>query len=301
MPFTRREFLIATGLCACQSACALHSHSHATSARRDSLVGFSLLDVEETRVLRIGPVTGAPVLLLHELPGMTPDDIDLARKLATDGLNVYLPLLFGDIGQDSVPAGYSQSCRRDFVCTKKSRHSPVLERIDKISQWISTDTRRPLGIIGMCLTGIFPLALLRVGVDAAVLCQPTVPFAPLPPFFRPLFGQTEDLGLGEGDMKRAKSRDVPFLTTRYATDKLCPPGRIEKLVKEFGPRVASVEVVGRKGHSVLASSFDQDAYTDAVTYLRVRLGVLSGPQRMKVARFDGQPCVLTAEGKWQTV
>lgn len=262
-------------------------------------MGFSRLDVEGARVLRIGPVTGSPVLVLHELPGMTPDDMELARKLATDGFNVYLPLLFGEVGQDSVLAGYAQSCQRDFVCTKKSRHSPVLERIDKISQWISTDTGRPLGIIGMCLTGIFPLALLRRGVDAAVLCQPTVPFTGLP-FFRPIFSQKEDLGLGEVDMKRAKDFDVPFLTTRYATDKLCPPDRIRRLAKEFGPRVASVEVVGRTGHSVLASSFDQDAYTDAVTYLRVRLGVLTGPQRMKAARVDGQPCVMTAEGKWQT-
>lgn len=300
MPFTRREFVIvATGLSTVQSACAQHSHSTSTSPRRDSLVGFSLLDVLGRRVLRIGPVTGAPVLLLHELPGMTPDDMELARKLAKDEFNVYLPLLFGDVGQDSVIAGYSQSCQRDFVCTKKSRHSPVLERIDELSSWISSDTKRPLGIIGMCLTGIFPLALLRAGVDAAVTCQPTVPFTPLP-FFRPILSQKEDLGLGDVDMKRAKSVDVPFLTTRYEKDGLCPPKRIEALAKEFRTRVASIEVKG-KGHSVLASSFDPDAYTDAVTYLRVRLGVLKGPQSMKVARVDGKPCVISAEGKWQQV
>jgi dienelactone hydrolase len=38
--------------------------------------------------------TGPAVVLLHELPGMIPECVDLGRRIAEAGFTVYMPLLF---------------------------------------------------------------------------------------------------------------------------------------------------------------------------------------------------------------
>jgi hypothetical protein len=43
---------------------------------------------------------GPDVLLMHELPGMTPQFINLARTVADAGFTVHLPLFFGEPGQE---------------------------------------------------------------------------------------------------------------------------------------------------------------------------------------------------------
>lgn len=45
-----------------------------------------------------------PVLLLHELPGLSDKTLDYAITLADDFM-VYVPLLFGDLYQDNSAAG----------------------------------------------------------------------------------------------------------------------------------------------------------------------------------------------------
>ena len=39
--------------------------------------------------------TGPAVVLIHELPGMVPECVELGRKSAAEGYTVYMPLLFG--------------------------------------------------------------------------------------------------------------------------------------------------------------------------------------------------------------
>jgi len=55
------------------------------------------------RVYRKG--AGADVLLMHELPGMTPQFIGLARTLADAGFTVHLPLFVNVASVRSVVAG----------------------------------------------------------------------------------------------------------------------------------------------------------------------------------------------------
>jgi dienelactone hydrolase len=295
---TRREALHAllSGGAGTLAGCGAHRHAAPT---RPSEVGFERIDRFGRVVYRIGPADGAPVLLLHELPGLTPDDLELARRLAAERFNVYVPLLFGNFGQDALLAGYWQACRDGvFECSKGSTRSPVLDWLERLSDGVAAETRRPLGVIGMCLTGILPLALLRTGVDAAVVCQPTIPFSPL--LGRPIGAQRADLGLGTADLQRATASNVPFLALRYASDSLCPTPRVEALRSTFSGRVATLELEG-KGHSTLGGSFNQQAFTDAVGYLRVRLKAAAGPQPMQRAMLAGRPCEITAAGVWRAL
>jgi dienelactone hydrolase len=301
MPISRRAFLecaVLTALAPPLAACAGQAHDR----QPPSLRGFDCLDGFERTMLRTGPRTGAPILLLHELPGMTPEDMDLARHLGTDGFSVYLPLLFGAVGQHNARAGYRQSCQHDeFVCHARSTRSPILDYLGRITDKILEDAgpAHPLGIIGMCLTGILPLALLRPRVEAAVLCQPTVPFTTLA-LGRPIGRQKKDLGLGPDDLQHARGSHVPMLLTHYLSDHLCPPDRVQVIEDTFSRRVATIGVAG-KGHSTLATDCSPPAYADTVRYLRVRLGMSPGPQAMTVATFEGKPCELRADGTWNRV
>jgi hypothetical protein len=92
---------------------------------------------------------------------------------------------------------------------------------------------------------------------------------------------------------------VPFLAMRYSSDPLCPAPRLNTLRDTFAGRVATIELDG-EGHSTLGASFNPQAFSDAVGYLRVRLGVSEGPYRMARAMFQGRSCEMTAGG-WRAV
>lgn len=254
-------------------------------------------------LLRAGPVSQAAVVLLHELPGRTPADLALAQCLAKRGLNVYVPLLFGDPRQDNAFLGYLQSCATgSFECAKLSTTSPVLESIDQVVEHVKKATGGSVGVIGMCLTGILPLALLRnPGVIAAVVCQPTLPFSLLEG--GPSEAQTTNLGLGQDELVAALHSPVPFLALRYERDRLCPSKRMAKLKTVFGDRVAVIEIAtdDPKRHSTLAAHHDPEAFADVVDYLHVRLGVERGPKTMRLARLRRDAaCEIGSDGRWRT-
>jgi len=294
VPLTRRDLLNRFFGGAALSMCGA-PHEHASG--RPTRVGFEHRTVRDRSVYRIGPRDGAPIMLLHELPGLTADDLALARRLADERFNVYTPLLFGDFGQNSVLAGHWQACRDTmFECSKRSARSEILDWLEPAVDWVAADANAPVGVIGMCLTGILPVAMLRPSVRAAVLCQPTIPFSVIPP--RPTGKQKSDLGLGRADLDRAVASDVPFLAIRYTKDPRCPRERMDLLTTTFKDRVAVIEVDGEHCHSTLGGNFNLAAFEDAVRYLRVRLKVTSGPIRMNVAQLNGQACQMTAAGTW---
>src|SRR5262245_36777690 len=217
---SRRALLRAVAVAGVWPIAACSSHQHKGSLIT-SRFRFTDVDGFKRRVLRTGTENGPRVLLLHELPGLSDDDLTLAHLLGDAGFNVYVPLMFGSIGQDSITSGYLQACRGgEFECGKNSTRSKVLDWLEPLCDQLVRE-QGPIAVIGMCLTGILPLALLRPGVAAAVVCQPTIPFSALR--FKPTGGQKRDLGLGSDDLKRACASEVPFLAMRYRSDDLCPP------------------------------------------------------------------------------
>jgi dienelactone hydrolase len=253
-------------------------------------------------VWRIGPESGHPVVLLHEVPGLTDDDLALARCLSKEGFNVYVPVLFGFLGQDLDAVGLAQAClgvSPPFECSKLSTRSTILDSLEPTCDQIADHDKRPIGVIGMCLTGVLPLALLPNHVTAAVLCQPTLPFD-----FRkrkPDGPQLTDLGLGDVDLQQAVDSTVPFLLMHYTQDPLSPSKRIETFGNKFGERVAIIELPGEGRHSSLAADLHPQAFADAVNYLKVRLDPDAGPKAMEVAKLKGRMCEITKAGTWRAV
>ena len=298
----RRQFLqLAAGaVCPPFAGCAAH---HAASMHCPGpFSDFAPVDGLGIPAYRIGPDKARAIVVLHELPGLSPDDLALARCISKEGFRVYAPLLFGDPEQDDFIRGFRQSCSAGlFECSKLSSRSAILDRLETLCDNVAKDNG-PIGVVGMCLTGVFPLALLRNNVRAAVLCQPTLPFSTVPGW--PTGTQMTDLGLGTADLSDAKQSNVPFLTMHYATDRRCPIERIDEFQKVFADRVAVISLEGKGKHSSLAGDFDPGAFADAMSYMKVRLGVTSGPQRMTKAYLkvgaENHACEIDAAGPWKS-
>jgi dienelactone hydrolase len=302
MNYQRRQLLKAVlgGTVSVLGGCAAQSGSRLRCpATVDDFVLES--DLGPLPVYRYKQAAGPPVVLLHELPGMSPSNLALAHCLANDGFSVYLPLLFGRPGQERFVGGYFQSCARaDFECSSLSVSSPIQIKLRDGCNKIIERAGHPIGIIGMCLTGTFPLALLGDGIDAAVLCQPTLPFIVL--FMGPLGRQKQALGLSEADIRRAENANTPLLALRYESDRWCPKERMTTLREIFKTRIATIEISGEThGHSTLADHFDERAYIDVVNFLKVRLGVERVAKPMNLAKFDSLPCEITAAGQWRAL
>jgi dienelactone hydrolase len=134
-------------------------------------------------VWRTKKASGPPVLVLHELNGLGHPVLNLCLELEKNGWTAYAPALWGTYGQDKL-IGSTHDLQKD---RKWALHDPqssgqVLEDVAAMTRWISRmHGGQRVIVMGNCLTGAFPLALLgQPQVRAAILCQPAMPL-PNPP------------------------------------------------------------------------------------------------------------------------
>lgn len=295
MAVNRRRFLgIALGAAALPlSGCGTHHAAlrHCCVVRED----FETVTDAGFEMLRTRPANGPTVLLLHEVTGLSPDNLALARCLAREGFTVYAPVLFGKPWEDKFLGGYRASCGSGlFNCADLKARSPILDRLEPLADSLAVRAKAPIGVIGMCLTGSMPLAMLPNQVAAAVVCQPTLPFSVLRRGPNPQ--QAEDLGLGEADLAEALKATTPFLALHYLEDRACPIRRIQVLEQTFRGRVATIGLPGGHRHSTLSDDLDVGALADTVAYLKARLHPNTPSARMQLAKLQGQSCQITPSG-----
>ena len=127
--------------------------------------------------------SGPGVLVMHEIPGITPRVEAFARRVADEGYTVFMPDLFGEVGKPLAP-GYAlgqmaRACiRSEFAVLASRGSSQVTRMLRALCLRLHDEAGGPgVGAVGMCLTGNFALALM---VDpwlmAPVLSQPSLPF-----------------------------------------------------------------------------------------------------------------------------
>jgi len=218
-----------------------------------SLEGFSPFSFESGGATRTVYTrgTGPGVVVMHEIPGITPTVAHFATRVAEAGFRVYLPHLFGTPGKPySTPYVLSQITR---VCV--SREFAVLARRESspITQWLRALCRRAhaecggpgVGALGMCLTGNFALALMvDESVMAPVLSQPSLPFGVSA-------SHRAGLHLSDGDLARVKQRvkgGCPVLGMRFTGDPLCPAERFATLRRELGSGFEAIEIDSSAGN-----------------------------------------------------
>ena len=230
----------------------------------------------------VGDGAAKPALLLmHELPGMTPQCLDLARRLEAQGFVVYLPLLLGKPGKRATWMNIGRLCVGwEFTQFCQRAGFPVTRWLRALGRELSArHGDRPIGVIGMCLTGGFVLSLVADRhVLAAVSCQPAYPL--------PIGGLERALGVTWHDMHHAaRNSRCRVLGLRFEHDAASPPERFAFLAALLGPRFRAITLrsdtpwIERNAHAVLTEAYrdwpdhpTRQAFDEVVAFLHTQLG-----------------------------
>lgn len=232
---------------------------------------------------------GAPrptVLLLHELNGISPELVEWANNLA-DSFRVVVPALLHPEGRPGIPRGVIAICvQREIHVFATGRTSPVVHRLRTLAQ--DTIPRgESFGVIGMCMSGGFALALaVNPQVRAAVVAQPSLPTATLPIVNLPLPDVTRrarDLGLDPADVDMLQRRAAAAKTDgsfavrafRFRDDSLCPPERLGTAQNLLGTRVLQARTLcepdPRKHSTLTGPHASNAAIAEVIEFLKERL------------------------------
>lgn len=214
---------------------------------------------------------GPGVIIMHELPGLTPEVIRFANWVADAGFTVFVPCFFGRVGADISTVGnfkdMALACiRREFRLLAKHESSPLTTWVRALCRSVYDELGgRGVGAIGMCLTGNFALALMvDEHVMAPVLCQPSLPLSVSAAHRQALHISDETLDI----VKRRTAAGAKVLGLRFSGDRLCPPERFARLRHELGDGFEGIEIdsspgnehgLGRRAHSVLTIDLVDEA------------------------------------------
>ena len=206
---------------------------------------------------------GPAVIVIHEIPGIIPEVARFATRVADARFAVYMPNLFGTPGRPfSNPyaaAGILRACiSREFRVLATHDTSPITDWLRALARSAYKETgARGVGVIGMCLTGNFALAMaVDEAVLAPVLSQPSLP---LPvSSHRKAALHLSDSGLVT--LKKRAAGGLKVLGLSFTGDPLCPAERFQRLREEIGPAFEAIEIdssaknlhgIPRSAHSVV--------------------------------------------------
>jgi dienelactone hydrolase len=203
--------------------------------------------------------SGPAVVVIAEMPGITPKVVEFADRVVDIGCSVALPHLFGAPGRDAYKGGAARTIpyllssmvpaciSHDFHALATGKTSPVIEWLKALASFMHKECGGPgVGVVGMCFTGNFALAMMaEPAVLAPVLSQPSLPF----PIGR---ARKRDLSLSDADLETAKARcaaeDLTVLGLRFTADPVVPAERFQRLRDELGDHFVAVEIDSSKGN-----------------------------------------------------
>ncbi len=236
---------------------------------------------------------GPAVIVIHEIPGITPKVAAFGRRVVDAGFTAFLPSLVGTPGRDLSPpylvSSMSKVCvAKEFSNWALRSTSPIIEWLRALADDAHTECGGPgVGAVGMCFSGGFALGMMVDDtVVAPVLSQPSLPFA---------VGKARrrDLGVSDADLARIKERAAAgceVLGLRFSHDRFVPDERWARLESELGDRFIAVELDSSKGnphghpkaaHSVLTEHLVDEPGTQSraaldrvLTFFQDKLGVV---------------------------
>jgi dienelactone hydrolase len=190
---------------------------------------------------------GPGVVVIHEVPGITPEVERFANIVVERGYRVAMPELFGTRGKAfSFPYMFQQlaaaGCvRREFSVLARRRSSPITNYLRALCRDVHAECGGPgVGAVGMCLTGNFALSLMvDPSVMAPVLSQPSLPLGLTRSHRRALHVADDEL---ECIKRRVRGGETRVLGLRFHDDPLCPPERFERLREELGEGFEGIEL-----------------------------------------------------------
>lgn len=216
--------------------------------------------------------SGPGVIIIHEIPGLTPTVIGFGEEVVAAGYTVVMPHLFGT---DEAPSTLGAVAKvfpglcvsREFTVLARGRTSPIATWLRSLARSLHDELGGPgVGALGMCFTGGFALAMMvDTSVVAPVLAQPSLP---LPVGKK----RGADLGLSPADLTAVKERAASgceVLGLRYRGDGAVGT-RFDTLQRELGDAFLHVDLDG-KGHSTVTEQRSQEAVDRVLSFFSAKL------------------------------
>lgn len=212
------------------------------------LTGFVVEDFEYGGVSR--PVywagQGPGVLVMHEIPGITPQVARFAKRLADRGFTVAVPWMLGTPGK-RLSTGYlaastlRECVSAEFAVLARHRASPITEWLRPLGRRLHERAGGPgIGAVGMCLTGNFALSLvLDDHMLAPVLSQPSLPVGLGKSWKSAPHCSPEAMDCLK---RRALDEGLTVLGLRFSDDSMAAAERFEMLRTELGAAFEGIEV-----------------------------------------------------------
>ena len=219
--------------------------------------------------------SGPGVIIVHEIPGITPAVEKFANGVVDAGFTVVMPLLVG--ATDKSPSrNYLASSMikicisREFTKMAVGQTSPVIAWLRALAKQLHNELGgKGVGAIGMCFSGGFALGMMVDDIVVApVLSQPSLPFA---------VGvkRSADLNLSPQDATRVAQRAADgcqVLGLRFTGDKLVGT-RFAELHKLLGDAFIAVEFesTAKSDHSVLTEQRKELGVQRVIDFLKLKL------------------------------
>lgn len=208
----------------------------------DVLEDFSMRDITLNGVTKKTYQAGAgpAVIVMSEMPGISPQVARFARWVRDAGFTVFMPSLFGTDGAvpdakegEAVMRRACVSAEFRAFANKKgdNQSSPITLWLRQLASLAHTECGGPgVGAIGMCFTGNFALTMmLEAAMLAPVLCQPSLPL-----------DNPSGLEISQEDLAAVKRRldneDLTVMAYRFEGDKFCKAERFAAYSQALGPR-----------------------------------------------------------------
>jgi dienelactone hydrolase len=231
---------------------------------------------------------GPAVIVMPEMPGISPDVARFARWVRQAGFRVLMPSLFGRDGALPGTAEGIEVFRR--TCIRAEFQALAGGGARLITQWLCALAREAhaecggpgVGVVGMCFTGNFALTMvLEPAVIAPVLAQPSLPLdAP---------GRVDMGDAALADVAaRLERDDLTVLAYRFAGDAFCRAERFAAYEEALGDRfvgrvlpdsAANPEAAMKNPHSVVTAHLidregepTRQALDEILGFFRMRLG-----------------------------
>jgi dienelactone hydrolase len=190
---------------------------------------------DTTRMVHVAG-KGPAVIVIHEVPGITPYVARFARWVRDAGFTVYMPSLFGRDGEEVDleigTAVFKRLCvSAEFRALGAGASSPVTQWLRALAKLAHQEAGGPgVGAIGMCFTGNFALSMmLEPSMLAPVLAQPALPI-----------DDEGGLEISADELRTVKQRldkeDLTVMAYRFEGDRFCKAQRFAAYEAALGDR-----------------------------------------------------------------
>ncbi|MCB9382850.1 MAG: dienelactone hydrolase family protein [Acidimicrobiaceae bacterium] len=224
--------------------------------------------------------SGPGVVVIHEIPGITPKVAQFMNEVVDAGFTVVAPSLVGTPGRD-VSNGYvlgsmlKVCVAKEFANWALDRTSPVIGFLRALARNLHDEVGGPgVGAVGMCFSGGFALGMMVDDIMVApVLSQPSMPFAA--GFGSRKVRRSADLNLSPDDrlaVARRAAEGCQVLGLRFTGDTLVGT-RFDSLRELLGDRFIAVELPSttKRDHSVLTEQRDEASVQQVLQFLQGKL------------------------------